>query len=82
MRPILAVMLLMLNLIPFNAVDGSQFRRPSWDQVSAMARQLHARGVLTKLRRSAGQDVEAGCGQLRARATEKPVVLRAAGAPQ
>jgi 23S rRNA (adenine2503-C2)-methyltransferase len=29
---------------------------------------LHRRGVLTKLRQSAGQDVEGGCGQLRARA--------------
>jgi 23S rRNA (adenine2503-C2)-methyltransferase len=29
---------------------------------------LRRRGVLAKLRRSAGQDVEAGCGQLRARA--------------
>jgi 23S rRNA (adenine2503-C2)-methyltransferase len=34
-----------------------------------MARYLHRRGVLAKLRRSAGQDVEAGCGQLRARHT-------------
>jgi 23S rRNA (adenine2503-C2)-methyltransferase len=32
-----------------------------------MARTLHRRGVLTKLRHSAGQDVDAGCGQLRAR---------------
>jgi 23S rRNA (adenine2503-C2)-methyltransferase len=29
---------------------------------------LGRHGVLAKLRRSAGQDVEAGCGQLRARA--------------
>jgi 23S rRNA (adenine2503-C2)-methyltransferase len=33
-----------------------------------MARTLHRRGVLTKLRYSAGQEVDAGCGQLRARA--------------
>ena len=32
-----------------------------------MARVLHRRGVLTKLRHSAGQDVDGGCGQLRAR---------------
>jgi 23S rRNA (adenine2503-C2)-methyltransferase len=32
-----------------------------------MSRELHRRGILTKLRQSAGQDVEAGCGQLRAR---------------
>jgi 23S rRNA (adenine2503-C2)-methyltransferase len=58
----------MLNLIPYNAVDGLALRRPAWERAAEMARALHRRGVLTKLRHSAGQDVEAGCGQLRARA--------------
>ena len=58
-----------LNLIPYNTVDGLHFERPSWEHAADMARQLHRRGVLTKLRHSAGQDVEGGCGQLRARAT-------------
>jgi 23S rRNA (adenine2503-C2)-methyltransferase len=57
-----------LNLIPYNAVDDLPFRRPTWEQARALARDLHRRGVLTKLRQSAGQDVEGGCGQLRARA--------------
>lgn len=57
----------LMNLIPYNSVDGLSFRRPSWERAADMARQLHRRGVLTKLRQSAGQDVEAGCGQLRAR---------------
>ncbi|GAA4415403.1 RNA methyltransferase [Quisquiliibacterium transsilvanicum] len=57
-----------MNLIPYNAVDELPFRRPSWERAAAMARALHRRGVLTKLRHSAGQDVEGGCGQLRARA--------------
>jgi len=57
-----------LNLIPYNAVDGLDFRRPAWERAAAIARSLHRRGVLTKLRQSAGQDVEGGCGQLRARA--------------
>jgi len=57
-----------MNFIPYNEVPGSGFRRPTWERAAAMARYLHRRGVLTKLRRSAGQDVEAGCGQLRARA--------------
>jgi 23S rRNA (adenine2503-C2)-methyltransferase len=56
-----------VNFIPYNTVDGAEFRRPSWDRAAEMARYLHRRGVLAKLRRSAGQDVEAGCGQLRAR---------------
>ncbi|MBL8305898.1 MAG: RNA methyltransferase [Rubrivivax sp.] len=57
-----------LNLIPFNAGDGLDFRRPEGERAAALARTLHRRGILTKLRRSAGQDVDAGCGQLRARA--------------
>jgi 23S rRNA (adenine2503-C2)-methyltransferase len=56
-----------MNLIPYNTVEGLDFRRPAWEAAAAMARTLHRRGVLTKLRRSAGQDVDAGCGQLRAR---------------
>lgn len=56
-----------LNLIPYNRVDGLPFARPDGERAAAMARTLHRRGVLTKLRRSAGQDVQAGCGQLRAR---------------
>jgi 23S rRNA (adenine2503-C2)-methyltransferase len=57
----------MLNLIPYNAVPGLPWQRPAWEHAAAMARRLNAAGVLTRLRRSAGQDVEGGCGQLRAR---------------
>jgi 23S rRNA (adenine2503-C2)-methyltransferase len=56
-----------LNMIPFNTVDGLDFRRPSWERSAEIARNLHRRGILTKLRHSAGQDVDAGCGQLRVR---------------
>ena len=59
-----------LNLIPYNAVDGLDFQRPSWERAAEIARSLHRRGVLTKLRHSAGQDVDGGCGQLRARAID------------
>ena len=57
----------LLNMIPYNTVDGLDFARPAPERAEAIARTLHARGVLTKLRQSAGQDVEGGCGQLRAR---------------
>jgi len=74
---LLAGKYMVLNLIPYNQVDGLDFRRPSWQRAAAMARTLHRYGVLTKLRHSAGQDVEGGCGQLRARsANESVVVLR------
>jgi 23S rRNA (adenine2503-C2)-methyltransferase len=70
-----------LNIIPYNANEGLPFARPSWDKARAMAATLHERGILTKLRDSAGQDVDAGCGQLRARALDggaKPVRLQRA----
>jgi 23S rRNA (adenine2503-C2)-methyltransferase len=57
-----------MNLIPYNHVDGFDYRRPSWERAAEMARHLHRHGILGKLRHSAGQDVEGGCGQLRARA--------------
>ncbi len=57
----------LMNLIPYNAVPGMPWQRPSWERAAEMTRRLHRRGVLTKLRQSAGQDVDGGCGQLRAR---------------
>lgn len=59
-----------VNFIPYNTVDGLAYRRPSLDRARAMSQHLHQHGVLCKLRRSAGQDVEGACGQLRARAIE------------
>jgi 23S rRNA (adenine2503-C2)-methyltransferase len=62
-----------MNLIPYNAVEGLRFRRPAEGHTAAMARRLNERGVLTKLRDSAGQDVDGACGQLRSRAIgERP----------
>ena len=58
-----------LNMIPVNPVGGLTFRRPSTERCTAIFRALNQRGVLTRLRQSAGQDVDAGCGQLRARAS-------------
>ncbi|UDF33463.1 UNVERIFIED_ORG: RNA methyltransferase [Shinella sp. XGS7] len=59
-----------LNMIPYNSVPELPYVRPSWDKAREIARRLHQRGVLTKLRDSAGQDVDGGCGQLRARAEQ------------
>jgi len=62
-----------LNMIPYNTIPDLQFRRPSWERARAIARTLHQRGVRTKLRDSAGQEVDGGCGQLRARAIASKV---------
>lgn len=72
-----------MNMIPYNAVPDLPYRRPAWDKAADIARQLHRRGILTKLRNSAGQDVDGGCGQLRARviAGETPVRVHKRRAP-
>jgi len=58
----------MMNFIPYNANEGLGFKRPSSERAAEMAGRLHQRGILTRLRDSAGQDIDGGCGQLRARA--------------
>ena len=63
----------LMNMIPYNAVPDLPYARPSWERAAEIARTLHQRGVLTKLRQSAGQDVDGGCGQLRARDVVKRV---------
>jgi 23S rRNA (adenine2503-C2)-methyltransferase len=57
-----------VNFIPYNDVEGLGWRRPDWTRAVALVRGLKARGVRATLRRSGAQDVDGGCGQLRARA--------------
>ncbi|MCY1526797.1 putative dual-specificity RNA methyltransferase RlmN [compost metagenome] len=57
-----------LNVIPFNSLEGDDYQRPDTERIREIVRYLHGRGVLAKVRNSAGQDVDGGCGQLRARA--------------
>ena len=56
-----------MNLIPYNTIEALGYKRPDPARVTEIVRVLHKRGVLTKVRNSAGQDVDGGCGQLRAR---------------
>jgi 23S rRNA (adenine2503-C2)-methyltransferase len=65
-----------LNVIPFNSLEGDDYQRPDPDRIREIVRYLHSRGVLTKVRNSAGQDVDGGCGQLRARAVGAAQVVR------
>ena len=58
-----------MNFILYNEADGDAFRRPDRQRASDMVHWLRSRGVYATLRDSAGQDVDGGCGQLRARAS-------------
>jgi len=64
----------MMNFIPYNSNEGLGFSRPSWERAGELAWRLNRQGILTRLRNSAGQDVDGGCGQLRARALGENVV--------
>ena len=60
----------MMNLIPFNAIEGSSFQRPSPEHAAELIAILRRRGIIACLRDSAGQDIDGGCGQLRARTSK------------
>ncbi len=57
----------LLSIIPYNPISSLSFKRPSWEQAKMMASYLNKAGIFTKLRSSVGQNIDAGCGQLRVR---------------
>ncbi len=65
-----------MNFIPFNAVDGLAYRRPTLERTESMVKMLRQLGILAKIRDSAGQDIEGACGQLRARAAKVSPVFK------
>ena len=67
-----------VNLIPLNPVLGSPYQPSHRDDVDAFVNLLRSRGVPTTLRVRRGIEIDAGCGQLRARvagSTSSPLVL-------
>jgi len=57
------------NLIPYSGAS-SKFKAPTQEEVDAFSQELRRRGVFFTLRKSRGQDINAACGQLRARYNE------------
>ena len=53
-----------LNLIPFNPFPQSGLRRSSRERVTAFARILQDAGIVTTVRKTRGDDIDAACGQL------------------
>lgn len=52
------------NLIPFNPFPGSGLRRSAPARVRAFAQRLSDGGIVTTIRRTRGDDIDAACGQL------------------
>jgi len=55
-----------VNLIVYNSIKGLPFAKPGEKSIGRFTRILSSRGVLVTRRRSMGEDIESGCGQLRA----------------
>jgi 23S rRNA (adenine2503-C2)-methyltransferase len=53
-----------INLIPFNPFPDSGLQRSSSNRVHAFARVLQEAGVVTTIRKTRGDDIDAACGQL------------------
>ena len=56
-----------VNLIPMNPIAASALAPPSRQQALAFQGVLQAAGVSTTIRATRGLDIDAACGQLRAR---------------
>jgi 23S rRNA (adenine2503-C2)-methyltransferase len=63
-----------VNLIPFNPYPGSGFRRSSEAAISQFRDLLLRAGVMATVRRTRGDDIDAACGQLVGRVTDRTVV--------
>ncbi len=53
-----------INLIPFNPFPASGLLRSSRERVTAFAKVLQDAGLVTTIRKTRGDDIDAACGQL------------------
>ena len=60
-----------INLIPYNEVDENGFKRSSNNRIHKFHDILLKRGIKATIRKEFGSDIDAACGQLRARYEKK-----------
>ncbi len=53
-----------VNLIEYNPIDDGEFQQASEEAINAYIKGLESIGVVVKVRRSRGKDIDAACGQL------------------
>ncbi|MED6158267.1 hypothetical protein PIB30_031224 [Stylosanthes scabra] len=63
-----------VNLIPFNPIEGSEYRRPYKKAVQAFAAALESNKITVSVRQTRGLDANAACGQLRNNFQKSPLV--------
>jgi 23S rRNA (adenine2503-C2)-methyltransferase len=67
------------NLIPFNPFPASGLKRSSAVRVEAFAERLQRGGVVTTVRRTRGDDIDAACGQLAGEVQDRTRVAQRMG---
>jgi 23S rRNA (adenine2503-C2)-methyltransferase len=60
-----------VNLIPFNPFPGTEFRRSSADAIQRFQGRLRKQGVIATTRRTRGGDIDAACGQLAGKVSDR-----------
>jgi 23S rRNA (adenine2503-C2)-methyltransferase len=63
-----------LNLSPFNVFPGTRYRRSSAAAILKFRDILNEHGVIATIRRTRGDDIDAACGQLAGRVTDRTLV--------
>lgn len=53
-----------VNLIEYNPIDDGEFQQANEEAINAYIKALQSIGVVVKVRRSRGKDIDAACGQL------------------
>ena len=62
-----------LNIIRFHAIPGSKFVSPEPGETVIFREKLAAKGIITTIRASRGEDIQAACGLLSTLEQNKPV---------
>ncbi len=60
-----------VNLIPFNPFPGTDFKRSSADTIHHFQARLRQRGLVATTRRTRGDDIDAACGQLAGKVSDR-----------
>jgi len=53
-----------VNIIEYNSIDGGEFQQADFEKVDKFQKYLESQGIIAKVRRSRGKDIDAACGQL------------------
>ncbi|KAM7263214.1 hypothetical protein ACFE04_000897 [Oxalis oulophora] len=64
-----------VNLIPYNPIQDSEYKRPSKKAIQAFVSALESRKITVSVRQTRGQDASAACGQLRNEFQKSPLQI-------